>query len=45
MHASPRYADGPEAPPRRITVHSLLVFTASFTSVVLATAALLKIFL
>jgi len=44
MHASPRYAEGPEAPPRRITAHGLLVFTAAFTAVVLAAAALLDIF-
>ena len=40
MHESLKYAEGEDAPRRRITIHSLLVFTASFTAVVLAAAAL-----
>ena len=43
MHTSLKYAEAPEAP-RRITVHSLLSFTAAFAAVVLAAAALLGIF-
>ena len=44
MHTSLKYAEGPEARPRRITAHGLLVFTAAFAAVVLAAAALLGIF-
>lgn len=43
MHSSPRYAEGPEAPPRRLTVHSLLVFTATVVAVLLSAAALLDL--
>ncbi len=44
MRDSLKYAEGPEAPRRRFTIHSLLVFTASFVAVVLAAAALLDLF-
>ena len=39
MRDSLKYAEGPEAPLRRITVHGLLVFATAFTAVALAAAA------
>ena len=44
MHSSLKYAEGPEARPRRVTAHGLLTFTASFVAVILAVAALLDLF-
>ena len=44
MRASIKYADGPDARRPRVTIHGLLVFTAAFTAVVLAVAALLDLF-
>lgn len=43
MHTSLKYAEGPEARPRRVSAHGLLTFTASFCAVILATACLLDL--